>query len=281
MSSLLRSLRRDFYGPHDPPPALEVSHLSKVYPGRRGAEDRLAVVDSSFTIRHGDSLGIVGESGSGKTTVAKMLLGLELPTSGQITIDGSLTTRRLNRDRLRRARQIQLVFQDPYSSLDPRQSVGDSLDEILRLHFDLGALGRRERIEELLTMVGFDPDAATLRPRRLSGGMRQRVAIAKALASEPSVVVLDEAVAALDISIQAQILNLLNRLRRETEIAFIFISHDLAVVAHISDQVQVMRNGLVVEEGKTADVLTSPKHPYTRALLGSVPRRGWKPSHSV
>ena len=256
--------------------------LRKVYRARRSGQDRIAVADMSFTLERAGAVGIVGESGSGKTTVAKMLVGLERPTAGVVTFARDKSDGVSRRDRRRqRARQIQLVFQNPYTSLDPRQTVGSAIAEVLRIRFDLDRPTRDRRVAQLLEGVGLDVELANRRPRHLSGGQRQRVAIARALAAEPATLVLDEAVSALDISVQAQVLNLITRLRRQTDTALIFISHDLAAVAHTTDYIYVMDKGNVVEQGATAEVLTSPRTPQTRALIDSIPREGWTPRHFI
>ncbi|GAA2772458.1 ABC transporter ATP-binding protein [Streptomyces showdoensis] len=258
-------------GPDRPGPVLAVEGLRRSY----GAVK--AVDDVSFTLPHGGSLGIVGESGSGKTTTARIVVGLEYADEGEVHVRGrSRTERGRGRARrLARAREVQMVFQDPYSSLDPRTSVEAALRETLKLHFPERDHARRVR--ELLDQVGLGTRAADALPRRLSGGQRQRVAIARALAVEPAVLVLDEAVAALDVSVQAQILNLLADIREETSIGYLFITHDLGVVRCVTDEVIVMRHGAVVEAGRTEEVLADPQHPYTRLLLESVPRPGWDP----
>ncbi len=259
---------------------LEARQLRKVYTSRRRGRDRLAVEDISFTLERAGAIGIVGESGSGKTTVAKMLVGLERPTAGAISFPGTTLDHGARREqRRRRARQIQLVFQNPYVSLDPRQRIGAALAEVLRIHFTLSGSEQEERVASLLEAVGLDPALAARRPRNLSGGQRQRVAIARALACEPATLVLDEAVSALDISVQAQVLNLLNRLRRETNTALIFISHDLAAVAQATDYIYVMHRARVVEHGETEQVLTRPRAAETQALIDSIPRDGWAPRH--
>ncbi|MER8232758.1 ATP-binding cassette domain-containing protein [Streptomyces sp. NPDC094049] len=244
---------------------------------RKRYGDHLAVDDVSFTLAPGASLALVGESGSGKTTTVRMLVGLERPDGGTVRLDGRDRSARPRgrAERLARAREIQMVFQDPYLSLDPRVSVSGCLDEVLRLHTGLDAPARRARVTELLDQVGLGAREATTLPRGLSGGQRQRVAIARALAVEPRVLVLDEAVAALDVSIQAQILDLLATIRREAGISYLFVTHDLAVVRHIADEVMVLKSGQVVEAGPAGRVLDAPEHPYTRLLLASVPRRGW------
>ncbi|WP_426404761.1 ABC transporter ATP-binding protein [Streptomyces sp. R-07] len=246
---------------------------------RKRYGDHTAVDGVSFALTPGSSLALVGESGSGKTTTVRMLVGLERRDGGTVRLDGrDRSTRPRGRaERLSRAREIQMVFQDPYLSLDPRITVSGCLDEVLRLHTALDQAGRRARVAELLDQVGLGAREASALPRGLSGGQRQRVAIARALAVEPRVLVLDEAVAALDVSIQAQILELLGAIRRESGISYLFVTHDLAVVRHIADEVLVLKSGQVVETGPTARVLDTPEHPYTRLLLDSVPRRGWRP----
>ncbi len=263
-------------------PIVAVDALTKVYPTRDGGRRRhFTAVDAvSFSVPAGGSLAIVGESGSGKTTIAKMLVGLERPTSGRIELVGQDRTRaaRGAAARRRRGREIQIVFQDPYTSLDRRQTVADCLASVVRLHFDLPRPQVAARVEELAGMVGFDARQLRARPRALSGGQRQRVAIARALAAEPAVLLLDESVSALDVSIQAQVLNLLADIRARTGITYLLISHDLAVVRQVTDDAIVMRRGQIVERGRTADILDNPQDAYTRLLRDSVPRPGWKPT---
>ncbi|HUZ83154.1 MAG TPA: ATP-binding cassette domain-containing protein [Gaiellales bacterium] len=254
-------------------PVLEVSGLRKEF------GDLVAVDGVSFTVRQARSLAIVGESGSGKTTIARMIVGLERPTAGTITACGRdrSSPARSARVRRRRGGEVQIVFQDPYTSLDPRQTAEATIDEVLRLHHSLAADQRRSRIAELATLVGLDERQTRALPRALSGGQRQRVAIARALAAEPRVLILDESVAALDVSIQAQVLNLLADIRDSTGVSYVLISHDLAVVRQLTDDAIVLHRGVVVEEGPTASVLDAPQHEYTKRLRASVPRPGWKP----
>ncbi|MBP2329199.1 peptide/nickel transport system ATP-binding protein [Kibdelosporangium banguiense] len=262
---------------------LRVRGLRKVFSVRRagalGREPFVAVDGVDLSIPAGGAVAVVGESGSGKSTCARMVAGLERPTGGEIHFDGEQWHhgRRSARQRRHRARTVQLVFQDPYLSLDRRQRVRACLGECVRLHFAMGKLELAERVSALLDQVGLDDRQADAYPRALSGGQRQRVAVARALAAQPRLLILDEAVAALDVSIQAQILNLLADIRAETGIALLVISHDLAVVRQISDTVVVMRHGRVVEEGPVDRVLEAPEHPYTKRLLDSVPRPGWRP----
>jgi peptide/nickel transport system ATP-binding protein len=256
------------------PTVLAVSGLRKVFRG-----GFLAVDDVSFTVQASGSLAIVGESGSGKTTIARMIVGLQAPTEGAINVLGRPRGRppRGARERRARGREAQIVFQDNYSSLDPRQRVGDALSEILDLHFRPSPRERGRRMAELLDGVGLKQEHARALPRALSGGERQRAALARALAAEPRLLVLDEAVSSLDVSTQAQILELLAGIRMATGTSYVFISHDLAVVRKVSEEVIVMRRGRIVERGTTHKIFTSPADPYTRLLLDSVPRPGWKP----
>ena len=255
-------------------PVLEVTGLTK----RFGAE--VAVDDLSLSVERGSALGIVGESGSGKTTAARVIAGLLRPDAGTVRFSGRERDPRARgrAARLERAKDVQMVFQNPYLSLDPRVSVWNCLDEEVRLHLGGGAATRAARVRALLDQVGLGDRESRAMPRQLSGGQRQRVAIARALATEPRLVILDEAVAALDVSTQAQILNLLADIRQEAAVSYLFVSHDLAVVRYVTDQLLVLYRGRTVERGRTADVLSSPQHAYTRLLLESVPRRGWDPT---
>jgi ABC-type glutathione transport system ATPase component len=254
-------------------PVLVVEGLRKEF------GNTVAVDDVSFSLPEGGSLAIVGESGSGKTTIARMIVGLERPSAGTIRACGQdrSTPARSTPDRRRRGREVQIVFQDPYTSLDPRQTVEATIDEVLRLHQGWPAERRRKRISELAELVGLDSRQVRALPRALSGGQRQRVAIARALAAEPRVLILDESVAALDVSIQAQVLNLLADIHDETGVSYLCISHDLAVVRQLTQETVVMWRGKIVERGPTAQVLDDPRHEYTQRLRASVPRPGWKP----
>jgi oligopeptide transport system ATP-binding protein len=252
-------------------PILQVDSLTKDFGPVR------AVDNVSFEIPSGRSLAVVGESGSGKTTIARMIIGLVAPTSGTIRACGHDRSRPVAgaAARRKRGRDVQIVFQDPYTSLDPRQSARDCVTEIVALHHARTDRDRTSRVDELFEMVGLNQRAAQARPHQLSGGQRQRVAIARALAAEPRVLILDESVAALDVSIQAQVLNLLMDIRDETGMSYLLISHDLAVVRQLCEDAIVLRKGKVVEAGPTGDVLDHPTHPYTKHLRASVPGPGW------
>ncbi len=253
-------------------PVLRVDDLVKVYPVRGTDQLLRAVSGVSFTLGRGETLGIVGESGCGKSTTARLLVRLEEPTSGSISLDGQDITRVRGRALRAVRRRVQLVFQDPYASLNPRLTVSQTLEEVLRVHrLGGGAPQRRRRLDELLTMVGLGSGFADRYPHQLSGGQRQRVGVARALAVEPDVVVLDEPVSALDVSVQSEVMNLLTRLRAELDLSFVFISHDLGMVRHISDRIAVMYLGRVVELGPWRRVSDDPLHPYTRALQDAVP----------
>jgi ABC-type oligopeptide transport system ATPase subunit len=230
-----------------------------------------AVVDVSFDIARGETLGLVGESGSGKSTTGYCILQILRPTSGSIRFDGQELTE-LGGGRLRRLRRrMQLVFQDPHSSLDPRMTVGDIVGEPLSVHRVGTRRERRARVRELLDVVGFDPSYTNRYPHEFSGGQRQRIGIARALALSPDLVVCDEPVSALDVSIQAQILNLLKDLQQEFGLTYLFIAHDLAVVRAMSDRIAVMHHGRLVEVGEAEEVYANPREEYTQALLKAVP----------
>jgi oligopeptide/dipeptide ABC transporter ATP-binding protein len=254
-------------------PILQVEGLTKESRVRVGGRRSVlhAVDGVTFEIQRGETLALVGESGSGKSTTALCVLRLEEPTRGRVLFDGDDLTARRTRD-LRPLRQrIQIVFQDPTESLNPRRSVGDTLREPVEWHGIASGRAARTRVGELLELVGLQPDHARRYPHQLSGGQRQRVCIARALATEPSLVLLDEPTSALDVSVQAQILNLLKELQREIGLTYLFITHDLGVVRHLADRVLVMYAGQIVEAAATATLFERPLHPYTRALLDSVP----------
>ncbi len=255
----------------DAPPLLEVSDLVKVFPGRRRTEAVTAVDGVSFSVAPGKTLAIVGESGSGKSTTGRALLRLHEPTSGQVTFDGvdllALSTEELRAMRSR----MQIVFQDTYASLDPRWTIERTLAEPLRLHTDLDAAAIRDRVVEVMELVGLEADHVKRFPHEFSGGQRQRIGIARALLLNPSLVVCDEPVSALDVSVQAQVLELMKDLQERLGLTYVFISHDLSVVEMIADDVLVMSRGKVVEQGTVDKVFAAPEHPYTKALLAAVP----------
>lgn len=255
---------------------LRVDHLSKSFAARGGlpwTRKRInAVKDVSLAVARGRTLGLVGESGSGKSTLGRCILGLVTPDSGEISFEG-LAVQALSGRRLRDfRRRVQPVFQDPYGSLDPRWPVGKSVREALDC-FRIGSASDRDRrVLDLFARVGLNPALAGRLPSHLSGGQRQRVGIAAALASEPELIIADEPVSALDMSVQAQILNLFLDLQQDLGVASIFITHDLGVVQHVSDSVAVMLRGSIVEAGDTEEVMSRPRHPYTKSLLAAVPR---------
>jgi peptide/nickel transport system ATP-binding protein len=252
------------------PFVLEATGLVKRFHARDGSVTR-AVDGVSFTLSAGETLGIVGESGSGKSTTARLALGLESLDGGEVRLLGQAWSELPERRRRSLRPRISVVYQDPLSSFDPRWNVERILVDALRGERFETAAARRERVLELLDLVGLLPEVLNRFPLRLSGGQRQRVAIARALAPRPSVIVLDEAVSALDVTIQAQILDLLVALQRETGVGYLFISHDLGVISHLSDRVLVMKDGVVVEEGRPDDIFRHPEHPYTRDLIASIP----------
>ena len=259
-----------------------VERLTKTFRGTRSSGLVLALDAVNLIVEKGTCMAVVGESGSGKTTLARIIVGLETADSGTVAVEGRLVSgRATRRERQLRSSQIQMVFQDPQSSLNRRLPVRVAIDEVLRIHSKLGAGPRAARCTELFEQVGLDARHLDALPSELSGGQRQRVAIARALAASPSVIVLDESVAALDVTVQAQILDLLTRLRHEQDLTYLFITHDLTVVQQIADNVVVMRKGAIVERGPTADVLGAPQHPYTQLLLECAPRPGWKPQRGV
>ncbi len=258
-------------------PLLAVRDLVKHYPITSGFLGRAvglvrAVDGVSFTIRRGETLGLVGESGCGKTTTGRCILQLERPTSGSVRFDGQELTTLGGRALRAVRRRIQVIFQDPYSSLNPRMTVGDILAEPLHVHrFARGHAEGAARVRALLEQVGLLPQHARRYPHQLSGGQRQRVGVARALALQPALIICDEPVSALDVSIQAQIINLLEDLQRELHLTYLFVAHDLSVVRHISDRVAVMYLGRIVELADRQTLYEAPAHPYTQALLSAVP----------
>lgn len=252
-------------------PLLQVADLRVTYPGRGFRARPVEVLHGvSLHIGAGETLGVVGESGSGKTTIGRAILGLARPSGGRISLGGEDITFATARDRRRISRDVQVVFQDPYTSLNPSLTIGDILAEPLVVQ---GATGHdaRARVRTLLDQVGLPKDAVERLPREFSGGQRQRVAIARALAPEPKLIVCDEPVSALDLSTQARVLDLLIDIQRRTGVAYLFISHDLAVVRHISHRVSVVFKGDIVESGPAAEVTSAPEHPYTQRLLLAAP----------
>ncbi|WP_399086346.1 ABC transporter ATP-binding protein [Streptomyces sp. BBFR2] len=259
-------------------PVLEVRDLVKHFPLTRGVLFRKQVgavkaVDGvSFDLRRGETLGIVGESGCGKSTVAKLLVGLEHPTAGQIRYRGEDITKLSGRALKAVRRNIQMVFQDPYTSLNPRMTVGDIIGEPYDIHPEVAPKGdRRRRVQELLDVVGLNPEYINRYPHQFSGGQRQRIGIARGLALRPEIIVADEPVSALDVSVQAQVVNLLEKLQNTFDLSYVFIAHDLSVVRHISDRVAVMYLGRLAESGTDEQIYDHPTHPYTQALLSAVP----------
>ena len=256
-------------------PLVETRSLTKEFHVRgalRGRTALVAVEDVSISIERGRTLGVVGESGSGKSTLGRLLLQLEKPTSGDILFEGTSIVGAKSADRRRLSKRIQVVFQDPYSSLNPTMSVRQTLGEVLSVH----GIGDREdrniRIDDLLERVGLSPSYANRRPKQFSGGQRQRIGIARALAVEPDFIVADEAVSALDVSIQAQVLNLLARLQDDLGLTYMFISHNLSVARHISNDIAVMYLGRIVEQAPADQLFSEPLHPYAQALVRAAPK---------
>ena len=263
---------------HSPDPLLQIRDLKMYFPVTEGTifqktvAEVKAVDGVSLDIAKGETLGLVGESGCGKTTIGRCILQLERATEGEIRFEGQDLTRLNQRELVPVREKIQVIFQDPYSSLNPRMKIGAMLEEPMRVHRIISdAAKRKERVRELLSVCGLDPKFADRYPHEMSGGQRQRVGIARALALDPDFIICDEAVSALDVSIQAQVINLLEDLREEFNLTYLFIAHDLSVVRHISNRVAVMYLGNLVELADGDELFDNPKHPYTRALLDAVP----------
>ncbi|MFI2079328.1 ABC transporter ATP-binding protein [Streptomyces rubiginosohelvolus] len=278
-STLLSEANKDATAPYtEGDPILQVRGLAKHYPLTQGILFKRqigavrAVDGVDFDLYAGETLGIVGESGCGKSTVAKMLVHLERPTAGAIRYKGEDISQLSGRALKAVRRNIQMVFQDPYTSLNPRMTVGDIIGEPYEIHPEVAPKGsRRQKVQDLLDVVGLNPEYINRYPHQFSGGQRQRIGIARGLALNPEIIVADEPVSALDVSVQAQVVNLLDRLQAEFNLSFVFIAHDLSIVRHISDRVGVMYLGRIVEIGSDAEIYDHPTHPYTQALLSAVP----------
>jgi len=238
---------------------------------RRGGDVVHAVDDVSLDVRSGETLGIVGESGCGKSTLGRLLVRLHEPTSGSVRFNGEDITRLSRRELRPFRRELQMIFQDPYASLNPRKRVGQILEDPFRIHHELGRTEMRGRVRQLLEIVGLSADHINRYPHEFSGGQRQRIGVARALALNPKLIVADEPVSALDVSIQAQVINLLDDLQDDFDLTYVFIAHDLGVVHHVSDRIAVMYLGVIVEVGPSEALFRNPVHPYSEALLSAIP----------
>ncbi len=254
---------------------LEVVNVHQEYSASRGFFGKAATVKAlsnvSLTLEAGKTLAVVGESGSGKSTLARLVTMIELPSSGSLRIHGADVTQASVETRKTLRRDVQIIFQNPFGSLNPRQKIGAALEEPLTINTSFSASERRKAVHAMMVRVGLRPEQEGRYPHMFSGGQRQRIAIARALMLQPKILVLDEPVSALDVSIRAQVLNLLAELQQEFNLAYLFISHDLSVVRHIADDIMVIYLGSVVEAGKAATIFKNPKHPYTKALLSATP----------
>ncbi|BAH46161.1 MULTISPECIES: ABC transporter ATP-binding protein [Brevibacillus] len=256
---------------------IEANHIKKYFPIKAGLLSRVighvkAVDDVSFGIRAGETFGLVGESGCGKSTLGRVVLNLQRATSGEVLFDGTNIHQVNRQENLKLRRDMQIIFQDPFGSLNPRFLVSDIIGEPLRVHLRASAKEMDERVVELMSLVGLDPSRRNRYPHEFSGGQRQRIGIARSIALSPRFIVADEAVSALDVSVQSQVLNLMMKLQKEMGLTYLFIAHGLNVVRHISDRVGVMYLGKMVEIARTDDLFAQPLHPYTAALLSAIPK---------
>ncbi len=256
---------------------LEVKDLEVHFPIRGGFFNRvkdnvLAVDGVNFSIEQGETLGLVGESGSGKSTTAKAIIGLEKPTAGSVFLEGKKLTKKSRRNKAEMVRAIQMIFQDSLSSLNPRKRIEDIIAEPLRNFEKLNKDQEKIRVLQLLDIVGLGPDALYKYPRRFSGGQRQRIGVARAVATNPKLIIADEPVSALDLSVQAQVLNFMKKIQREFDISYLFISHDLGVVRHMANKIAILHRGRIVESGTRDDIFNHPQHIYTRRLLAAIPQ---------
>ena len=274
--ALAKKREEDFKAPYDPDAILEIRHMRKCFPLQKTllgkvTRELVAVDDVSFKLRAGETLGIVGESGCGKTTLGRAILKLHQPTSGKIIFDGEDITDYNTAEMRKHRTKMQIIFQDPYSSLPPRSTVGDILSEPVKVHGIVPKGEVKDYVLDLMNRCGLRDYYYERYPHEFSGGQRQRICIARALSVKPKLVICDEPVSALDVSIQAQIINLLKELRSSLNLTYIFISHDLSVVKFISDKIGVMYLGSMVEFGRKEDIFSNPKHPYTKALFSAIP----------